>query len=295
MKRTTTILLISFLALFVFSTACQKNELPANQEEITGTYQPGITLDNGSIQAGEINLTAPATVNVNESFQIAAEYSCGRAAIDRGYILAQDGITKIYKDLTCATTNLLWEQVVALQCYTTDINWTTSLPEAGTYVYRTRHLANDGNCDGLGGGNTLGNCSFTGTQFYCFMIEAILCQTSFSGEAISCGSQRQAVYTFSSADDISYVKIQGGLTNFTGADAVITIVGGNMTATQWTPGGSTNRIIRIEGSVGACQDVIITITWNSTNSGGIITGTWSAKDADGNDIAPEVPGLSCGG
>jgi hypothetical protein len=43
------------------------------------------------------------------------------------------------------------------------------------------------------------------------------------------------------------------------------------------------------------DEIIIRITWNSTNSGGIITGSWSVKDANGNDIAPEVAGLSCGG
>lgn len=119
------------------------------------------------------------------------------------------------------------------------------------------------------------------------------CETGFSGEAISCGTQREAVYTFTSEEALDYIKIQGGLTNFTGADAVVTVTGGNLTVSQWTPGGSSNRVIRLEGSVDECEEVTIRITWNSTNSGGIITGDWSVKDADGNEIAPYVAGLEC--
>ena len=43
----------------------------------------------------------------------------------------------------------------------------------------------------------------------------------------------------------------------------------------------------------ACEKVKIKITWNSTNTGGIITGTWSVKDANGVEIAPSVGGLTC--
>ena len=104
---------------------------------------------------------------------------------------------------------------------------------------------------------------------------------------------REAVYTFISADDQSYFKIQGGLTNFTGADAEVTVEGGITTDTQWTPGGSTNRVIKVEGSVGECETITIRIRWNSTNSGGIITGNWSVKDGNGVEIAPAVAGLTC--
>jgi hypothetical protein len=120
------------------------------------------------------------------------------------------------------------------------------------------------------------------------------CETSFTGEAIACGTQREAVYTFTSKDAQSYIKIQGGLTNFTGADAEVTVSGGTgMTTSQWTPGGSTNRIIKVEGSVDACETITIRIRWNSTNSGGVITGSWSVKDGNGADIAPAVAGLTC--
>ena len=59
-----------------------------------------------------------------------------------------------------------------------------------------------------------------------------VCETSFTGEAIACGNQREAVYTFTSEEAITGFKIQGGLTNFTGADAVVTVTGGSNTTTN---------------------------------------------------------------
>lgn len=120
------------------------------------------------------------------------------------------------------------------------------------------------------------------------------CETSFSGEAIACGNQREAVYTFTSKDALSNFKIQGGLTNFTGEDAVVTVTGGsNIVQSQWTVGGSSNRVIKVEGDIDACETITIHITWNSTNSGGIITGSWSVS-ANGDEVAPAVAGLTCG-
>jgi len=119
------------------------------------------------------------------------------------------------------------------------------------------------------------------------------CETSFTGEAIACGNAREAVYTFTSKDALTNFKIQGGLTNFTGADAEVTWTGGsNITKSQWTVGGSSNRVIKIEGDIDACETITIRITWNSTNSGGIITGSWSVS-ANGTELAPAVAGLMC--
>jgi hypothetical protein len=128
-----------------------------------------------------------------------------------------------------------------------------------------------------------------------FNVCAVRCVTSFTGEAIECGTAREAVYRFTPTEDVSDIKIQGGLTNFTGADAEVTIEGGDLTHTQWTTGGSSNRVIKIEGNVNACEQVVIRITWNSTNSGGVITGSWSIKDGSGVEIAPAIAGLTCGG
>jgi len=119
------------------------------------------------------------------------------------------------------------------------------------------------------------------------------CETSFTGQPIACDNKREAIYRFTSKDAVSYFKIQGGLTNFTGEDAIVTVTGGNTTQSQWTVGGSSNRVIKVEGDVDACETITIHITWNSTNSGGVITGSWSVKDSNGVDLAPVVAGLTC--
>ena len=119
------------------------------------------------------------------------------------------------------------------------------------------------------------------------------CETEFTGEAISCDETREAIYHFTAEEAQDYIKIQGGLTNFTGEDAVVTVTGGNLSVSQWTPGGSSNRIIKVEGSAGACEEITIHITWNSTNPGGVITGDWTVKDENGIELAPEVEELDC--
>jgi hypothetical protein len=279
--------------------SCEKSEVSSQAENRTqatsreeGVYRPGIIMPNGTVQSGGVTLTAPTTVNINENFNILAEVSCGRVAIERGYILVNN--VKVYTNLACNTADLQWEELVTFQCYTTDASWTGALGAVGTYVFRTKHNAADGNCDGLGGNNQSGNCSFNGVEFYCFSIEAVNpCTTSFTGEAVTCGTARQAIYRFKSVDGEDYVKIQGGLTNFTGGDATVNVSGGTFTVSQSTPGGSSNRVVTVEGSVAACTEVVITITWTSSNSGGIITGSWSAKNELGVDIAPAVASLSC--
>jgi len=102
------------------------------------------------------------------------------------------------------------------------------------------------------------------------------CEASFTGVAVSCDSTREVVFTYVSDADYNHIKIQGGLTNGTIEDAVVTIVGADLDVTQRTPGHSSNRIITLEGSVEACVEVTITIMWNSINQGSTITGEWSA-------------------
>ena len=119
------------------------------------------------------------------------------------------------------------------------------------------------------------------------------CATSFFGNAVFCGTEREANYSFTADTSMDYIKIQGGLTNFTGDNAVVTVIGGSLTQSQSTPGGSTNRVIKVEGSIMACETITINIKWNSTNSGGIITGDWSVKDSNGIEVAPSVSALEC--
>lgn len=293
-------LLMGLISTIVI-VSCKKSkdlDLAASRQpentEVPNAYVQGVLLENGSILCGGVTLTAPTQVDVNESFDITASVECGRVSIERGYILAADEVTRIYKDLSCSTADLEWEPLVGFECYDYDANWSGSIAEAGNYIFRTKHNAADGNCDGKGGQDKTGECSFNGNQFYCFVIEAVDgCETSFTGEAIACGNQREAVFTFTSKDALSDFKIQGGLTNFTGADAVVTVTGGsNILPDQWTVGGSSNRVIKVEGDIAACETITIRITWNSTNSGDVITGSWSVS-ANGSEVAPAVAGLTC--
>ncbi|RTY94937.1 hypothetical protein [Flavobacterium sp. GT3R68] len=119
------------------------------------------------------------------------------------------------------------------------------------------------------------------------------CETLFIGEALSCGSTREAVYTLTSAEDLSYVNIEGSLIDFTGPNALITILGGNLASTQSISGPISNRIIKIKGSLRACETAIIHVSWNATNYGGPITGNWSVRGTNQGDIAPVITGLRC--
>ncbi len=298
MKTTLTRTLIAgvLTASFVI-IACQKSktsDLPASRSEnteVTGAYTPGVLLENGSILTGGVTLTAPQQVNVNESFDIDATIDCGRISIERGYITV--GGVKIYKDLSCSG-NLEWESILNFECYAVEASWSGSFAEPGSYVFRTKHNSSDGNCDGKGGQDKTGECDFDGNEFYCFVIQAVnSCTTSFTGVAKNCGTQREAEYTFTSEEALTGFKIQGGLTNFTGDDAVVIVThGSNITQWQGTQGGSSNRLIKVEGNIAACETIKICIKWNSTNSGGVITGSWSVK-ANGTDVAPQVAGLTC--
>jgi hypothetical protein len=131
-----------------------------------------------------------------------------------------------------------------------------------------------------------------GRRYQLFGVCQNKCTTLLSGNVVSCGEQREVIYRFIAAEDMDYIKIQGGLTNFTG-DADVTITGANLTWSQSTPGGSSNRVIKIEGSVTACQEAVIHVKWISTNTGGTITGQWSVKDANGVEVASPVAGLQC--
>lgn len=159
----------------------------------------------------------------------------------------------------------------------------------GEYMFRGKwtRTGNPSSCSGS-------NLNFNTTEtINNLVIINCSCLTSFSGEAIYCGADREANYYFTSEDDQSYIKIQGGLTNFTGDDAIVSINGGTLSSSQKTPGGSSNRVITIEGQVTACENISINIKWNSTNGNDIVTGSWSVKDASGNEIAPSVEGLTC--
>ena len=301
MKTTRILALFLFVSISVFVIiSCQKSKIPdfsttkSESTEISKAPTSNVVLESSSLLTDGVTLTAPEQVNVNESFNITAEIDCGKVAIERGYILGADGITKIYKGLSCLTGNLQWESIVNFQCYTDDASWNGSFADPGSYVFRTKHNGNDGNCDDKGGPDKTGECGFNGNHESCFEIQAVnSCTTSFTGIAYDCGIHRIAEYTLTSKDALTGFKIQGGLTNFTGADAEVTWTGGsNITKLQWTVGSSSNRVIKVEGDIAACETITIRITWNSTNSGGIITGSWSVS-SNGAEVAPAVAGLTC--
>ena len=123
---------------------------------------------------------------------------------------------------------------------------------------------------------------------------------AFTGAAVSCDASREANFTFSSEDGVGYFKMQGGLTNFTVADATIilydaddNVISDGYTVTQVIQGQNSNRRITVEGDLGSCGSIRVNIKWDSTNSGSVITGDWSVKDVYGVDYTAEVAGLEC--
>lgn len=117
---------------------------------------------------------------------------------------------------------------------------------------------------------------------------------TFTGESTTdCGDgTHSAIYTLCSEDGIASFHLQGGLTNFTGEDgASVTWVGGNdVTSSQRTPGGSSNRIVEVDGSLAECSCIIVTMSWESTNENNEVTGSWSAS---GNGVDLNVDPLFC--
>ena len=166
-------------------------------------------------------------------------------------------------------------------------SYTYALSAAGEYLYRAHYVSSGPGCSGS-------TIPFNQTvASFPLVVSANCCSTSFSGIALSCDDTREALFTFTSEEALDFVRIQGGLTNFTGQDAEIIVTGGDLSVQQWTPGTSSNRVIRLEGSVAACETVTILIRWNSTNGDPVITGSWTVKDANGVELAPSVDDLTC--
>jgi hypothetical protein len=187
-----------------------------------------------------------------------------------------------------------------------DFTFSFTPDSIGTCAYKFRMLT--------GGGP--GCAAYTGpsADFCLEVIDPCTIEgNEFSGDAISCATEgRTAEYTFGSEDGVEYFKMQGGLNNFTGDNATVyvndeLVVFDETSADGWaqgttasgfivgqrTPGGSSNRNIRVEGSLAECTDVVVKIVWSSSNSGGTITGEWSVKDAGGIDLATPLADLSC--
>lgn len=253
-----------FIALFVTSASligCHK-EIKGNE---TATMKSAAN-NYITYSLDEVCLGDPVTITFNNGYN----NNCGNIALQMSF----NGGT--------------WVQVAMAAPVNGVLSYTFTPSAVGDYLFRGRWQASGGP-----------SCSSTGanigwaTATFPISVTDDCCEPGFTGEAISCDNTREAVYTFTSEDDLEYIKMQGGLTNFTGADAEVTVDGGNLVVSQWTPGGSSNRVIKLEGSVDACETVTVTIRWNSTNSGGVITGAWSVKDENGVELAPYLDGLIC--
>jgi hypothetical protein len=259
--------------------ACQKDELVKTiGDDIVAVR---------AVSCGSVVVTAPTQVCVGEEFTISvvSAPSCGRVRLQQ-----ED------TNSDCNADESAWGPLVANTCHNAGFpSWTGSKAVAGTYTYRSVHNAGGaGPCGGT-------NCSFSGNNFCCFTVTVVDCGCEYDGNSFSgaagagsCDDTRSATYTFSSEDGEDYIKIQGGLNNFTSENATVTVTGGTLiNQDQWTPGMSSNRIILVEASLDECEALTVHIEWNSSNGDSEITGTWSAKDENGVDLAPAVTDLSC--
>ncbi len=224
MKRR--LFLMGTLALIVTGGifwSCQKEEIISDSESLLKKAKVVTTV------AEEIALNYPAEVSVNADFEISFSSGCGKLLIERGYILDSDEVTKIYHGLTCEMENLNWEEL-ASGGYSNCIGdtHTQNLPEAGTYVYRTKWNANaENNSECL-------NCgSFNGNKTACFVIEAINdCQnwqteTAFGGEASGAGSSWWFYYNGAGEEKIyAGQDIEIGTVEYVDGRMIISLVDG---------------------------------------------------------------------
>jgi hypothetical protein len=284
-----------FLSMILLNS-CSKSDLLPNEQAVS-TQETVITnavaVGENKVAVGAITLTAPMNVKVNESFDIAADFACGRVSLERGYIIGPDNI-KVYKNIEPGMPGIQWEPVIRFHDPSTRLNWKSSITEKGVYLFRTKHTAGISQNNGSNAVNMRGTCSFSGNQVYYFMIEAMdPCATSFTGNISICGANNTVVYRFITANDENDLVIQGELANFIGPDATVTVSGAPMKVTQLNAATNSNRVIKIEGDVSACSEVVITVNWSSTNYDNIITSDWTVKNAEESDLAPAVPALEC--
>lgn len=183
-------------------------------------------------------------------------------------IITLNGNTYTYEMDNPETTEIIETATTYTQAFTLDAGW----DKCDAMIYSVRI---EGNGQPIWLGTSEAPESYTYNLF-----APCGCETEMTGET-ECGTfgenneyNRKAVYTFT-PDTEGNFKMQGGLTNFTGS--VYSIVTTHGTFDSWVPGGSSNRIIRIQGSLEECETVTVTVYWNSTNSATYITGDWSTE------------------
>ncbi len=109
---------------------------------------------------------------------------------------------------------------------------------------------------------------------------------NFSGNVTSCTGTREAVYTLSSEDGMSSFTIDGDIHGSTGTPVVSISGGDNISHTIARKGSSNNYDITVNGTLGACSTVTVTVNWTWDTKAAAITGTWTAG-------AMEVEPLKC--
>jgi hypothetical protein len=265
MKNRFLLALLSVTALLAMITSCQKEDELANDQIIYRAPPPPCTpltptWSNNAPCAGDdlsVTFCVPAT--------------CGQA--------------QIQWDSAGTWVQIAHENPLTGGCLT----GTVPAAAAGTYNFRAQYISSGGGCNFC-------TLQFADTPYSVTVVECDDCEltgNTFTGTSTTtCGSSvHSATYTLCSEDGISFFHIQGGLTNFTGANATVAWVGGNgVTVSQHTPGGSSNRIVEVEGSLSECSCITITMSWNSTNANNQVTGGWSAVGFGGDLF---VPVLNC--
>jgi hypothetical protein len=267
--------LITFLTLFcstLLFTACQKEDSLSSVGPITNRDAHNFTYSVNPAQVGD---------SITITFDLENGADCGHVMIQVSDPTGEDWIGSgqpITPDSGIATLLFVPE-------------------EPGEYRVRGKYTrtGNPNNCDfentgWLESGDLLiveGDTTGMEDDSTGMEDDSTECEISFTGEVVTCDSTREVVFTYTPDQDYNHIKIQGGLTNGTLEDAVVTVEGADLDVTQKTPGNSSNRVITVAGSVEACVPVTVTITWTSSNEGDVITGDWLATGAD------DLEGLEC--
>ncbi len=268
--------------------------------KVLGGGQPvwlGTADEPADITYGLIGFCTSTTLNISPSNTVSPETPVTLTAevsstglFTGGFIKIQEFNGSEYADL--ATAPVTSDNQV--------VNFTFTPEESGTYTYLAKY-------DGFGSNG------YRPSESEVVTVTVASAQTGLQGQAISCGTDREAGYQFSLQGDLDYVKIQGSLTNFTGPLAIVelnnmTVVfdiveyildtdetiysGTNVTGylvKQIIPGSGTDRFITVEGPSSGGQAIEIHLTWNGIDISGPITGTWTAEDETGTILASEDP------
>jgi hypothetical protein len=261
--------MLSIIFGLAFLVSCEKDDLKPDKEELT----IGLRSASGNTITYSVD-----TICLGDSLTV---------TFDNGYGNDND-CGKIMLQMNSDTG---WVQVAMGTPVSGSLTYTFTPDSADNYLFRGMFNPNPKpKCTGQE--NMIQFEEGTATSHV--VVTNDCCELSFTGEKTVCqGEERQVEYIFIAGEDMDSVKIQGGLTNFTkyDPDAVVIVTGGNMTDSQRTPGGSSNRVITVEGSVEACDTVKIQITWFSTNDDNTITGEWTVSASE--DPADIVDGLLC--